>query len=101
MPVALDQARLVEMSQELLRMSVRGVHVKRLRRLALDLLVGKAAAREVLRTAEGPRRAWATRALRYLGRLEDLAVRMYARAVASERLSHAPALGVGLELVPG
>ncbi len=100
MPV-LDQARLVEMSQELLRMSAQGVQAKRLGRIALDLMVGEAAVRAVLRGAEGPQRAWAKRALAFLRRLEAQTVRLHARTLARERMARTPLLGVGLEVVPG
>lgn len=95
MPLTLDLLRLVEMAQEIASMGARGVRTKRLGLIALDILLSKAAAQQIVERASlEEERERARRALDFLGKLEDEVVRLYTTTLAARRMARRPQLSI-------
>ncbi len=100
MPVTANLPRLLEMSQELRLMGFRGVNTRKLGRIALDILVSKAAASRLAQSESEDEREWAKRSLEYLNGLEAEAVRLYSNLMAQRRRSRRLQRGIGLDSLP-
>ncbi len=94
MPVTLELPRLVEMAQELATMGQRGVHPRRLGAIALDLLLAKATAEGIARSGTEDQRGRATKALRFLEKLEVEVVRLHSIVLGRRRAARRARLGM-------
>ncbi|MFQ5838861.1 MAG: hypothetical protein ACE5HJ_08815 [Thermoplasmata archaeon] len=98
MPLTLNLQRLAEMSHELAAMRAGGVRTRRLGLIALEIMLSKAAASQIVeRASMREEKERAQRAREFLDRLEATVVRMYATTIASK--SPARRLQLGLALV--
>ncbi len=90
------------MSRELQVMGSRGVQVKRLKGIALDILLSKAAASQVLERSQGRDvREWARRALEFLDGLEAQVVRLYSSTLARRMIARRLRRGMGFAALSG
>ncbi len=95
MPLTLDLLRITDMTHELALMGSRGVSPKRLGTIAMDILLSKAAAKEIMSHATAPEeRERAHRAMNFLTKLESQVVRLYANFLATRRLVRRPQMGI-------
>lgn len=99
MAVGVTMSRLVEISHELQAMTFHGVHLRRLGRVALDVIMSKAAVQSFRDRAGSEGREWAQRALRHLEQLEAQVVLLYsthkARSKAARQMQRGFVLAGG------